>query len=58
MASLWVTQFLQSFLVGVRPRDPVTMIASIGVVALVAAAATVIPARRATGVNPATALHG
>jgi predicted permease len=58
MASLWVTQFLQSFLVGVRPRDPMTMVASIGVVALVAGAATVIPARRATGVNPATALHG
>ena len=51
------TRLLTSFLYGVEPRDPITMV-GVPVVLLVAAAfASMIPARRATRVDPMEALR-
>jgi len=47
---------LESLLFGVRPADPRVMAAVAGVLALVALLACILPARRATKVDPASAL--
>jgi ABC-type lipoprotein release transport system permease subunit len=44
-------------LYGVRPADPLTLGAVVSILFSVALAACYIPARRATAVDPATALH-
>jgi ABC-type lipoprotein release transport system permease subunit len=49
---------LSSLLFGVRPFDPVTYVALVSLVAGAAIAASWIPARRATLVNPTEALRG
>jgi ABC-type lipoprotein release transport system permease subunit len=41
----------------VKPGDPVTFIGTVALVLLATLVATVIPARRATRVDPATALR-
>ena len=51
------TQFVGSFLYGVRPADPVTFVAVAMVVGLTAVAASYIPARRAMRVDPMVALR-
>ena len=48
---------LRVFLVQTNPGDPVTLAAVAGVLVVVAAVASVWPARRATRVSPATALR-
>ncbi len=53
-----LTRFLRSLLFGVKPIDPVTFAAVSVVLVAVAAAACWIPARRATGTDPLTALRG
>jgi hypothetical protein len=50
--SLVVTRLLKTFLFGVGPSDPRTMIVVAGVLSGVALAACYVPARRATGVDP------
>ncbi len=50
-------RYLQSMLFGIEPRDPATFIAVAVMFALVAAAATYLPARRATRVDPMVALR-
>jgi predicted permease len=56
-ASLFVNQALTRFLYGVAPSDPLTLI-TVGVVLLiVAAAAMLLPAHRASRVNPIVALR-
>jgi putative ABC transport system permease protein len=45
-------------LVGVRARDPATFVGVTVLFLLVAAAASVLPARRAAAVDPTTALRG
>jgi putative ABC transport system permease protein len=51
-------RLVQSLLVGVSPRDPVTLAAVCLVMLLVAAAAASLPAWRAARVDPATVLRG
>ena len=49
---------LANSLRGVRTSDPTTFIAVTAVLLLVALVAILIPARRATSVDPTMALHG
>jgi putative ABC transport system permease protein len=56
-ASLAITRFLSSLLFGVGSRDPVTYLAVSVFLALVALMACLIPARRATRVEPLRALN-
>jgi predicted permease len=53
-----VTRVMSTFLFGVGPMDPVTYAAVSGTLAAVALIATYLPARRATRVDPLTALRG
>lgn len=56
-ASIGLTRFLESLLFGVTPTDPATFAAISGVLVAVALAAVFVPARRATRVEPVTALR-
>jgi ABC-type antimicrobial peptide transport system permease subunit len=55
--SLIAGRYVSQILYGVSPEDPLTYASAIGLMALVAFAACLFPARRATGVNPVTALR-
>jgi ABC-type antimicrobial peptide transport system permease subunit len=57
VASLLVSQLLRGLLFGVKPADPVTLIAASIVLAIIAVAGCVIPAWRAATVNPIIALR-
>jgi predicted permease len=56
-AALGLTRVLASQLYGITPTDPLTFLAAIGFLVLVALLATYIPARWATRVTPMTALR-
>jgi predicted permease len=56
-ASLVVTRFLRSLLFGVGATDLLTFASVSGLLCVVALAACYVPARRATKVQPLTALH-
>ena len=55
--ALGVTRYIQSFLFGVTPADPFTLIAAAALLIGVALIASYIPARRATKVDPMVALR-
>jgi predicted permease len=55
--SLAVGRFASAFLFGVEPRDPLTLAMAGIAIAVVAAAASYLPARRASAVNPVIALR-
>jgi len=56
-AALAVTRYLQSFLYGVKPSDPLTMVAVAILLIVVALFASYIPARRAMKTDPMEALR-
>lgn len=56
-ASIAVERFLKSFLYGVQPGDPATMVAVAGGLLLAAAIASLIPALRILRLNPADTLR-
>jgi ABC-type antimicrobial peptide transport system permease subunit len=51
------TQVLASLLYGVTPTDPPTFIAVLAILTVVTLAASYLPARRATSVDPVSALR-
>ena len=55
--SAWITQSISSLLYGVRPLDPLTFASALAILALVALAASVVPAMRAARVDPVVALR-
>jgi putative ABC transport system permease protein len=55
--ALALTQLMTTVLYDVPPTDPLTFVAVIGVLMLVAAISCVAPARRATGISPVVALR-
>jgi putative ABC transport system permease protein len=56
-AALALTRLVASVLFGVRPGDPVTYAVSLTALVTIALAASVLPAIRATRVDPLVALH-
>jgi putative ABC transport system permease protein len=56
-ASLATTRFVESFLYGIKPNDPWTFSLAAGVLALAATLAGFLPARRASNLDPMTALR-
>lgn len=57
LVSWGLTRFVQKFLYGVKPLDAMTFAVATGVLLLIATLACVIPARRATRVDPMVALR-
>ena len=55
--AFWLTRFLASFLFGVKAWDPTAFIVTPILLCIVALIAIWIPARRATRVDPVTALR-
>ena len=55
--ALAASRTLRSVLFGVSPTDPATLLSATLLVAVVAVAASLVPARRATSVDPITALR-
>jgi ABC-type antimicrobial peptide transport system permease subunit len=56
-ASLALTRLMRSLLYEVSPADPPTYAAALAALILAAVAASYVPARRATRVDPATTLR-
>jgi putative ABC transport system permease protein len=57
IAAVWLAPAIESQLFGVRPRDAVTLAAAAGGLLVIALVASYLPARRATRVDPLTALR-
>jgi ABC-type antimicrobial peptide transport system permease subunit len=58
MSAMGLSRLVASLLFDVKPYDPLTYATVTGVLALAATAACYLPARRATRVEPTTALRG
>ena len=58
LGALLLTRFLETLLFNLSAHDPLTLAGTLLVVTLAAAAACLLPARRATLVNPVTVLRG
>ncbi len=58
LLSAWLTRAIASDLFGVTASDPLTLVASCAVLLNVVLLATVVPARRATRIDPMVALRG
>ena len=57
VAAIAIGHLLTKLLFGVKPSDPVTLISVIALLVAVALVAALIPARRATTVDPIVALR-
>jgi putative ABC transport system permease protein len=57
VAALGVTRLLSGLLYGVQPTDPLTFVAAAGTLLAVAMLASYLPARQASGVDPAAILR-
>jgi putative ABC transport system permease protein len=57
IAAFGLTRVMISMLVGVKPTDPVTYVAMVGIFFFIAATASWIPARRAATLDPTRALR-
>jgi ABC-type lipoprotein release transport system permease subunit len=57
LGAWWLSAVVQSYLYGIEARDTTSFAAATIVMTLAAAIATVVPARRAAAVQPATALR-
>jgi ABC-type antimicrobial peptide transport system permease subunit len=57
IAAAWLTRALSGLLIEIKPTDPVAFVTAAGVVVLAAFLAALIPARRATRVDPLVALR-
>jgi predicted permease len=57
VAALVLTRLVKAYLFGVTPTDPLAFAAAVALLAVVALVATVIPARRATRIDPLLALR-
>jgi putative ABC transport system permease protein len=55
--ALLVTRLMAGLLFEVRPQDPMTLVAVAAVLGIVAVAASYVPGRRATRVDPVVALR-
>jgi putative ABC transport system permease protein len=55
--ALWTMQFVSSLLYGLQPRDPVTLVAAILILAGIGVAAGAVPAWRASAMDPADVLR-
>jgi len=55
-AATWLTRFLKTYLYGVNRLDPLALAGAVLLLAIVALAATLVPARRAATVDPAPEL--
>ncbi len=56
-AALAGSRFVASFLYGLEPTDPLAMAAAVGILLVAAAMAAAVPARRASRIDPMTALR-
>jgi predicted permease len=56
-ASVWLSQFVDKLLFGLRPRDPLTLAAAVAVLAATGICAGWLPARRAAHIDPAETLR-
>ena len=57
IASLLFTPALRTFLAGLSPADPIAFVAAAAVLLVVSLAASYLPARRASSVDPIVALR-
>jgi predicted permease len=57
IGALTATRYMEAMLFGLTPLDPVTFVVALALLTVVALAAAVVPARRATSVDPLVALR-
>jgi putative ABC transport system permease protein len=55
--ALLVARFMEGLLFGIEPTDPATFVAIVGLLAMMALAATYVPARRAARIDPLVSLR-
>jgi putative ABC transport system permease protein len=57
IASLWLTKLLRSLLYQITPHDPLTIVSMAAFLLVVSLAASYLPSRRATRIDPMSALR-